>query len=403
MGCLDEVTLDDLAAGRLTGVALSEAEEHLDGCASCCDVVSLLVGGAPTAASSAHRRAAGGTIGRFVIEGELGRGGMGVVFAAHDPKLDRKVAIKVVRRGLAVGAGAAEALDDRLVREARALARLAHPNVVTVFDVGEDERDLYFAMELVAGRTLRAWLAESPRTEREILDVMRQCGAGLAAAHDEGIVHRDFKPDNIMVGEDGRARVTDFGLARASALAPESAPDDRDDMERSPARSAGARAESGTQTRTGALLGTPAYMAPEIHAGGVATPASDQFAFAVTLVEALTGARPTGAEALAGGALRRELSTGISRALAPDPSARYGSMRELLDALAPRRRTGARIATAAVALGLAGACVWAATGLFGPSSGERAQREASEARAPRTRARWSDRGTNDPGDAAKPR
>ncbi|NVB85504.1 MAG: serine/threonine protein kinase [Kofleriaceae bacterium] len=194
------------------------------------------------------------TLGRLSILDRLGAGAMGTVFAAYDPKLERKVAVKV----LTSGAGA-----SRVLAEARALAKLQHPNVVTIYDADELDGLVYIVMELAPGVPLRAWVG-GRHGWRDVVRVMREAGTGIAAAHAAGLVHRDIKPDNILVGDD-RARVVDFGLAYAQLS---------DD---------------------GASAGTPFYMAPEVLAGGAATEASDQFSFAVTLHEALYGRRPHGA------------------------------------------------------------------------------------------------------------
>jgi len=154
--------------------------------------------------------AAQAKIGRFVIVEKIGRGGMGVVYAAYDPQLDRRVAIKMLHDGLSETQGA------RLEREARAMAQLSHPNVVTVHETGMFEGRLYIAIEYVAGQTFGAWLRSQPRTQLAILDLMLQAGRGLVAAHAVGLVHRDFKPENVLVGHDGRARVSDFGLVTAA-------------------------------------------------------------------------------------------------------------------------------------------------------------------------------------------
>lgn len=212
-------------------------------------------------------------IGRFVVEEPLGQGGMGVVYAAHDPDLDRRVAVKLLSRADADG------FEARLRLEAQAMARLSHPNVAVVHEVGSHEGRVFVAMELVDGVTLRAWADDHARSWREILDVYLQAGDGLVAAHEAGLVHRDFKPDNAMLGTDGRVRVLDFGLA--SSRRHEEGIDDRD-----------TRIARDRLTETGTLLGTPAYMAPEqIDGGGVDT-RSDQFAFCVALFEALYGVRP---------------------------------------------------------------------------------------------------------------
>jgi serine/threonine protein kinase len=193
-------------------------------------------------------------LGRYVLLRVLGAGSLGAVYAAYDPELDRKVAIKVVRPTAKVGADA-QAL---LLREGKALARLAHPNVVTVYDAGvvpsltaTGAQEVYIVMELVEGKTLRSALL-TPTSIEQRLRWLRQVALGVAAAHVQGIVHRDIKPENVLIGSDGRARVTDFGLARASVA---------------DADAGGRTAESGRQPtalhRTQAIVGTPLYMAPE--------------------------------------------------------------------------------------------------------------------------------------------
>jgi len=207
-------------------------------------------------------------IGRYQVLRLIGEGGMGRVFAARDPQLDRVVALKLVAAGSAGGAQA-------LLAEALVMAKLSHPNVVTVYDAGMEGEEAFVVMELVPGATLREWQSHWARSWREVLKAYIEAGLGLAAAHRAGITHRDFKPDNVLIGADGRTRVTDFGLARAT-----SAPGD-----------AG-----------GAHMGTPKYMAPEQLASGRADPRSDQYAFCAALHEALFGTipRPSTAYARAG-------------------------------------------------------------------------------------------------------
>ncbi len=163
--------------------------------------------------------APGGVVGRFIVHRTLGTGGAGVVYAAHDPELDRTIALKILRRTLS-DRGDARA---RFLREAQALARLSHPNVISVYDVGFADGRAFIAMEYIHGQTFADWLATSERAWPEILAVLLRAGRGLAAAHAAGLIHRDFKPGNLLVGVDGRVVVTDFGLARAVA---ESAPDE---------------------------------------------------------------------------------------------------------------------------------------------------------------------------------
>jgi len=298
----------------------------------------------------------GTTIGRYVVLSFLGRGGMGVVYRAYDPDLNRQVAIKVV--------GLRELSDDsreparqRLLREAQALAKLSHPSVVAVYDVGTVGDDVFIAMELVEGVTLRGWLAERRRSKREILAVFHAAGKGLAAAHQVGVVHRDFKPDNVMVGADGRVRVLDFGLARFGESAP------RTSRRSLPAIAAG----SSEITQAGTVLGTPAYMSPEQDAGLEAEPASDQFSFCVALYEALFGYLPHRGDSypelvasradaeIVSPPTRSGVPSRVRRAvligLRPTPAHRYASLDALLDDLKPRALTSPRaIAVAAVTL-----------------------------------------------------
>ena len=349
------MTLDDLVEGRLSGERLALADEHLDACAECSAVVTALANGRSPAGSadgnprSADEPGRGDAIGRYLVLACLGRGAAGAVYEAYDPKLDRKMALKLLRPGVSA---AAAAVEERMRREAQAMARLAHPNVVAVFDVGHDSGRIWLAMELVAGATLRRWGSARRRSWREVRDVFTQAGRGLSAAHDAGLVHRDFKPENVLVGDDGRVRVTDFGLARHVGADPPSG------------TTADTPGDLGTSmTATGALLGTPAYMAPEQLAGEEADAASDQFAFAVALHEALHGRRPYPAATLeelrrleerhepirsADARTPRWLDQVVLRALSPRRIDRFPSMRALLAALegdASRRRVGRAVAS----------------------------------------------------------
>ncbi|MGE0548300.1 MAG: serine/threonine-protein kinase [Kofleriaceae bacterium] len=284
---------------------------------------------------------AGSMLGRYRLERELGSGGMGVVHAAFDPDLERRVALKVLRTS-----GADEA-KKRLLREARAMARLAHPNVVTVHEVGTANGRDYVAMEIVDGDTLADWLRAQTRAPAEIVEAFVAAGRGLAAAHAAGIVHRDFKPHNVLRSKHGRIVVTDFGLARevTDPLA----------VTR-PITATGTSTATATPstlsglTVTGSLLGTPAYMAPEQWNGGAVTAATDQFAFCVALWEALSGSRPypgptvedlraqaaRGPSALDASKIPRRLRDVLRRGLDPDPSRRWSSVEALLAQLAPR-------------------------------------------------------------------
>ena len=219
--------------------------------------------------------------GRYELVAEVGSGAMGVVWAARDMDLDRHVALKLIRSG---GRSLAE-LRGRLLGEARAMARLSHPNVVTVHDVGTTDDGLFIAMEHLDGGTLDQWLDASPRSWRQVVEKFTEAGRGLAEAHRAGLVHRDFKPENVLLGRDGVARVADFGLALPVG------------------ESAGAGGVSGTGggeravTDEGVLVGTLAFMAPEQLLGQRATARSDQFGFCVALYEALYGVRPFGGQA----------------------------------------------------------------------------------------------------------
>ncbi|MEJ7732737.1 MAG: serine/threonine-protein kinase [Polyangiaceae bacterium] len=378
MECLDDATLDDLIEGRLSGESLLRADSHLDSCHECSAVVTALAsarrpandaGGTERDPGALGELEAGATLGRFRVVERIGSGAMGTVYAAHDPELERNVAIKLLRPGAVAPAAVVE---ERMRREAQAMARLAHPNVVAVFDVGRTRGGIWLAMELVGGATLRVWAREQgqPRDWRAVRDVLVQAGRGLAAAHQAGLVHRDFKPDNVIVGDDGRVRVTDFGLARHAAQAPARAP--------APGHQVGGGAPPAPAalpavelTASGALLGTPAYMAPEQLDGGAADAASDQYAFAVAFFEALFGARPHAGATMrelrrsmhgapvrpAGGpAVPRWLDQALARALSERPADRFPTMRELLAALEQdraRRRPLALAVAAGAAVAIA--------------------------------------------------
>jgi serine/threonine protein kinase/tetratricopeptide (TPR) repeat protein len=332
-------------------------------------------------------------IGRYTVVRKLGEGGMGVVYAAYDEDLDRKVALKLLRGSLAKD----ERGRVRIRREAQALARLSHPNVVQVHEIGTWGEHDFVAMEFVAGKTLDRWLSSSAHTWPEILEVMLHAGRGLAAAHAAELVHRDFKPANILVGDDGRARVLDFGLARSAddtgghpvaellhtaengepdhdeisdadtrtGLSAESELDaSADEPEQDPVSAAGHGTTHGDSrsgvferelTATGAVLGTPVYMAPEQHLGQRATASSDQFSFCFVLYEALFGERPFRAETrdayadrvIEGAFTVPSASSGVPlwlrkavcRGLAPQPSDRWPSMDVLLDELSRDRES----------------------------------------------------------------
>ena len=290
--------------------------------------------------------AVGSMLDRYMVLEPLGRGGMGVVYAAFDAELDRRVAIKVVR-------GRRRGNSERrlrLLREAQAMARLNHPNVITVHHVGEHGRRVYLVMEIVRGPTLRTWLLERRRPWREVMDRFLAAAAGLSAAHAAGVVHRDFKPANVLITDDDRVLVTDFGLARVleSGSSSPSMPSD-----------------SSTETSRPAL-GTPAYMAPEQHDGGEVGPAADQYSFCVALYEALYGVRPATRDGEFPGrrpprdkTLPPRVYAVLRRGLSSSAAERYPSMRALSDALRdatrprPLRRAAALVGILACSLGYA--------------------------------------------------
>ncbi|MEM6989031.1 MAG: serine/threonine-protein kinase [Myxococcota bacterium] len=223
----------------------------------------------------------GEALGRYLLLDRLGAGAMGEVFSAYDPELDRKVAVKLLRTG-----GGDPAARRRLLREAQAMAKLNHANVVTVHDVGTANDRVYIAMELVDGQTLSQWLSDAKHTQAEALEVLVAAGRGLAAAHAKRLVHRDFKPDNVMVGRDGRVLVTDFGLVHS-----EHADADAPDLELEPSLTTMDSSVT-PLTNSGTVVGTPRYMAPEQWAGLATDGRTDQFAFCVVLYQALCGTWP---------------------------------------------------------------------------------------------------------------
>ncbi|HEX3478557.1 MAG TPA: protein kinase [Kofleriaceae bacterium] len=278
-------------------------------------------------------------VGRYQIGDRLGAGAMGVVYRAHDPDLGRDVAIKLVRH-------TASPSNLRLLREAQAMARLHHPNVVPIFDVGQAGDAVFVAMPLIEGGTLKRWLRGGARPVDDVLDRFLAAGRGLAAAHAAGLVHRDFKPDNVLLGAGGEICVADFGLARLSLSIDEPVPEASADC-----------LTADQLTQTGVVLGTPAYMAPEQLRGRTIDARADQFSFCVALWEAVYGQRPFAEpsgdagrqwaarlDAIAAGPIppRRDrpawLAPLLARGLAGDPDRRWPTLRVLLDAIAARRR-----------------------------------------------------------------
>ena len=340
-------------------------------------------------------------IGRFRLQRELGAGGMGVVYAAHDSKLERTIALKVLHprtRGDTAG--------TRLQREAQAMARLRHPNVLTVFETGTHGDQVFVAMEYVEGGTLGEWLAGGPRPWREVLDKLLQAGRGLLAAHRVGLVHRDFKPANALLDGDGRVLVADFGLARSGADPVANAILPAGELERTDAGDGDALLDA-TLTQTGALVGTPAYMSPEQFAGVPATPRSDQFSFCVVLYEALYGERPfAGADvgelavnverglvkrAPRGARVPSGVRAVILRGLSVAPGRRFPSMDELLRALerAARPRSRLWLGIAAVAAACLGTGVLVLSDVDPDAADEAAELTCQE-RADSVKQLWND-------------
>ncbi|MFO0725103.1 MAG: tetratricopeptide repeat protein [Myxococcota bacterium] len=329
MNCPLDESLSALLVGGLPEAEAELIRSHLDVCESCRTTVAALarVGthstDEPEAPSEAGVRlpqpSVGGRIDRFVVERVIGAGAMGVVYAAKDAALDRTIALKLLHGARSLS-GTLDSAGTDISTEARALARLNHPNVVKVWDLGVWEGRMFIAMELVEGQTLRSFV-KSGAPKEAILARVIEAGRGLAAAHDKGIIHRDMKPDNILVSEQGRALVTDFGLATELSARP------------------------------GSMAGTPAYMAPEQLEGQAATAKSDQFSLAVTLVEALSGRRPYLGSTLAElkeavgkrpidealiSALPRAIRAPVLRALAARPEDRWPDVAAFLGALEPR-------------------------------------------------------------------
>ncbi|HEY1905651.1 MAG TPA: serine/threonine-protein kinase [Myxococcaceae bacterium] len=338
-GHLDENALARHVGGEGTESERSRVAEHIDACDRCrelvCALVRTLVTPEDDQPSSWRMLARGTNLGRYVLLDPVGRGGMGVVYSAFDPELDRKVAIKFLRPGRGANRPAAR---PQLLAEAQAVARLSHPNIVTVHDVGTFDGEVFFAMEYVKGETLRRAQRPGLTGLRHTLALYTAAGEGLAAAHHAGMVHGDFKPENVLVGEDGRVRVTDFGLARA------------------------------VQEHAPRFAGTPAYMAPEHWHGHPPDVRSDQYSFCLALLEAFDGRRPEEVEEASPShppdpvSLRRRtlparLSRVLARGLAVDPTQRWPSMEALLDALR-KARLPFHASNGAIALALLVATAW---------------------------------------------
>jgi serine/threonine protein kinase len=336
VACPNEDTALLFVRGQLAAAEARQVELHVDGCERCYATLTelarafgsvLTVRSAlghesgvrhrteHTAAPEVRSPAAleiGGRFGRYTIQGQIGEGGMGRVYVAYDTVLSRPVALKLIRPN----AIASASMEEATLREARAIAQLSHPNVVAVYDAGVEGGQIYIAMEYVPGVSLAVWLAQGARSPGEVHGVLRQAALGLWALHSAGLVHRDVKPDNILVGADGRVRITDFGLAQFGAGG------------------------------DGLFAGTPAYMAPEQLFARPVDPRADQFAFATVICEALTRQRPYGGRTL--DELKWSIAQGrpvfppslpppvrdvLSRALALDPARRFPTLRAFAVAL----------------------------------------------------------------------
>ncbi|MEJ7601028.1 MAG: serine/threonine-protein kinase [Kofleriaceae bacterium] len=330
-GCLDAETLAAYLDGLLSRDAIGRADHHIDHCRTCRGELSALAATHSLPAGEPYVVIEGtaieGRLGRYVVLRELGRGSMGVVVRAYDPELARAVAVKI----LTPRPSEARDARERLRREAQAMARMTHPNVVRVYDVATHGDSLCIAMELLEGETLRDFV-RTPRPWRETLAICLLAGRGLAAAHAAKLVHGDYKPENVLVAADGRVAISDLGLAH----------------------------EVGHPAL--ALAGTPAYMAPELFRGEPATDASDQFSYCVATYEALHGERPFAGDTMqevraqiVAGVLRDPpashrvpawLRRVLVRGLSTDPAARFGSLPELLERLeaGPPSPLGIRIA-----------------------------------------------------------
>jgi hypothetical protein len=385
MECPSDQTLAQLIDGKLEDEARPRITAHADECAACRRVLAELARDALPPSKHAYAGqeqpsisvlsnllptplARGTSVGGYMIVDVVGKGGMGIVYSAYDPDLDRKVALKVLLSDSAWSSDPVTVLNlrQRLRREAQAMARLSHPNVVTVFDAGIADGQLFIAMELIEGATLGQWLSAEPRCVADILRQFVAAGRGLEAAHSVGFVHRDFKPGNVLVGRDGRVCITDFGLARLvdESVVPASPLDPTQIV-------------AGTLTQSGTLLGTPSYMAPEQLEGKAADARSDQFGFCIALYEALYGERPFAGrsitelrsavlsgsvrESASGRKIAPRLRQILMRGLQADPSKRYPSMSALLrdlgrDPAKRRRQTlllgASLLATLALGVGL---------------------------------------------------
>ncbi|WNG35615.1 tetratricopeptide repeat protein [Archangium violaceum] len=353
--CPEENFVREAASGRFPEAEVARLLDHAEKCPACSRMLvrsgvssvsedvptNVVMAPAPLPESLPEEELPrGATVGRFMVLAKLGSGGMGVVYAAYDPELDRKLALKLLHpRSDQVEKSGGQV---RLMREAQAMARLSHPHVISIYDVGTWHERVFIAMELVEGPSLRDWLKQGSRTWREVVEVFLAAGRGLAAAHAAGLVHRDFKPDNVLLGKDGRVRVLDFGLARQASASEEPLPPPKEPEVSLPER--GSSPLDTPLTRAGLVIGTPAYMAPESYGGGVFDARADQFSYCVALYEALYGERPYGRtpgppstwrtpEPPRDGRVPASVRRIVLRGIDPKPEQRFPSMEALLEAL----------------------------------------------------------------------
>jgi serine/threonine protein kinase len=387
-GCPPDEVLAVHLEQELVGAEAEQVGAHIDGCDSCRELVVVLarqrrvdLDTRETSSGSGIPRTApielsmpslpGALAGRYQLKRLIGRGAMGAVYEALDFNLHRLVALKVLR--LAPEKTASERIEaaNRLVREARAMAVLSHRNVVAVYDVGQHNDQVFVAMQLIDGATLRLWLKAQKRAPRQVMKVLYDAGAGLAAAHHARLIHRDFKPDNVLISKRGTARVTDFGLARRADLGPDPLSRSSMDADRGsrPVIVEVDTADSNDVTRTGAVVGTPAYMSPEQARGQVIDARADQFSFCVTAWEALYGQRPfagtTWSEIYANvvsanftaaesdSYVSRQIQRALRRGLSAEPEQRWASMSELLAEFDQVLRRPGRIQRVAMVGGIA--------------------------------------------------
>jgi serine/threonine protein kinase len=369
MGLADSTCIDvhNYVAGHLQNQSQRDAELHLVSCERCQRELAAMQldstsNDSVTAAPVEFVELARGTnVGRYQVESVLGAGGMGVVYAALDTELHRKVALKCVKV-TSTDDEKFEQAQDRLIREARAMAALQHPNIVAVYDVGKFGDQVYVAMQLVDGGNFRTWCAAKARSLDEIVKILLEIGHGLSAAHAINLVHRDIKPDNILVSSRGTARLTDFGIARRLDVRTATGTHNIKALGASELefrrRSQPLVLEGGDtigMTRVGAVMGTPAYMSPEQAMGQVADQKSDQFSYAVMAWEAIFRVRPFAgttfseiqANIIMGEIVRppsviapKAMESVFRRAIHSEPAQRFASMRELVAALEAEQQRG---------------------------------------------------------------